>query len=225
MLVESTDPSRPTVGRRAALRTGLLAAAGLGGLAACGSDDAGASAATATATATSTGGPGATAHTATRLAIPTGLSFAATVSRFEQAIPPLPAAQLAATLHTKTFADVKALLAAASPVSLFIFYELDATPFMKAAGHSAAAKTYLVGNPLIAETMYGNDAGVMLYAPLRTTIRTDHAGATHLLIDRPSDLFGSFGDSQVAAVGRTLDSKIADLLRHLQFPVPPELTA
>jgi hypothetical protein len=221
MLVESTDPSGPTVGRRAALRTGLLAAAGLGGLAACGSGDAGASA----ATATSTGGPRATAHTATRLAIPTGLSFAATVSRFEQAIPPLPAAQLAATLHTKTFADVKALLAAASPVSLFIFYQLDATPFMKAAGHSAAAKTYLVGNPLIAETMYGNDAGVMLYAPLRTTIRTDHAGATHLLIDRPSDLFSSFGDSQVAAVGRTLDSKIADVLRHLQFPVPPELTA
>src|SRR6185312_595168 len=98
-------------------------------------------------------------------------------SRFEQTVPLLPAADLGAAVKTKPYADVKALLAKASPVGLFIFYTLDATPFMTKAGHTAKCKTYLMGNPLVAETMYGYNAGVMLYAPLRTAIYTDEAGA------------------------------------------------
>jgi hypothetical protein len=43
------------------------------------------------------------------------------VARFEKTVPALPAAQLAAAVRTKPYAEVKALLAKASPVSLFIF--------------------------------------------------------------------------------------------------------
>jgi hypothetical protein len=204
--------------RRTALRAGLLAAAGVAGLSACGTRD------TAVAAVAPSAGPTGTAHTATRLTVSPTLPYAEVISRFEKTVPPLPAAQLAAAVKTKPYAEVKALLAKASPVSLFLFYALDATPFMTKAGHPAKCKTYLMGNPLVAETMYGYDAGVMLYAPLRTAIYTDEAGAAHLSIDRPSDLFGSFDEAHIAATGHTLDQKLAQLLARLKLPVPPELT-
>jgi uncharacterized protein DUF302 len=216
-----TAPDSPLVGRRTALRTGLLAAAGLGGLAACGSGGDRAAA----AAATPSGAPTGTEHTATRVTVSPGLPYEEVVSRYEKTVPPLPAAQLAAAVQSKPFKDVKALLAKASPVSMFIFYTLNVTPFMTKAGHQAKCKTYLMGNPLIAETMYGHNAGVMLYAPLRTAIFTDDTGAAHLTIDRPSDLFGSFNDAHIAATGHTLDATLVKLLKHLKFPVPAELQA
>ncbi len=211
----------PALSRRTALRGGLLAAAGVAGLAGCGTDSAAQAVA---ATPTPSGGPPGSAHTVTRLTSSPGLSFATMVSRFEKTVPPLPMEKMVATLKAKPFAEVKALLAKASPVSMFLFSSLDATPFMTAAGHKAKAKTYLMGNPLIAEKMYAYDAGVMLYAPLRTAIFTDDAGAAHFTIDRPSDLFGSFDDAHIAATGRTLDATLVKLLEHLKFPVPTELT-
>lgn len=213
-------PDPPHIGRRTALRGGLLAAAGITGLAACGgSEQPAALVAAVTPSKSPTGSP----HTATRLTISPGLPYAEVITRFEKTVPPLPAAQLAVAVRTKSFDEVKTLLAKASPVSLFIFYALDATPFMTKAGHKAMCKTYLMGNPLVAETMYGYNAGVMLYAPLRTAIFTDETGVAHLAIDRPSDLFGSFDEAHIAATGHTLDSKLAKLLEHLKFPVPPEL--
>lgn len=120
-------------------------------------------------------------------------------------------------------AKVKPLLDKASPVGFFIFYTLDVSPFMNARGHKAQCKTYLMGNPLIAEEMYRHDAEVMLYAPLRTSIFTDADGSAHFAIDKPSDLFGSFDDPQIASTGQSLDAKVASLLRALSFPVPAEL--
>jgi hypothetical protein len=209
------------IDRRTALRAGLLAAAGVAGLSACGGGD---TAAAAAAAPTPSKSPTGIPHTATRLVSSPKLSYAEMIARFEKTVPALPAAQLGAAVKTKPYADVKALLAKASPVGLFIFYVLDATPFMTKAGHTAKCKTYLMGNPLVAETMYGYNAGVMLYAPLRTAIYTDEAGAPHLSIDRPSDLFGSFDEAHIAATGHTLDQKLAALLTHLKFPVPAELT-
>jgi len=160
-----------------------------------------------------------------RLTVSPGLTYDEMVTRFEKTVPPLPVAQLAAAVRSKPFKDVKALLVNASPVSLFIFYALDATPFMTKAGHSAKCKTYLMGNPLVAETMYGYNAGVMLHAPLRTAIFTDDFGKAHLTIDRPSDLLGNFDEAYIAATGHTLDQTLALLLQHLEFPVPAELAA
>lgn len=57
---------------------------------------------------------------------------------------------------------------------------------MALAGHRARAITYMVGNNVIAETMYRHDPGVMLYAPLRTVIYEDTDGAVHVGIDQPS---------------------------------------
>lgn len=223
MFERRTAAPRPSVTRRGALRSGLLAAAGLAGLAGC---DTPSSASTLTSAALPpSAAPTGMSHTVTRLLSSPGIPFEEVVSRYEITVPPLPAAQMLADLKTKPFAEVKKLLADASPVSMFIFWTLNVTPFMTAAGHRSKCKTYLMGNPLIAETMYGYNADVMLYAPLRTAIFTDAAGAAHFAIDRPSDLFGSFDEAHIAATGHTLDAKLVALLKHLQFPVPPELSA
>jgi len=215
----ATVDAAGTSSRRAMLSTVLLAATGLAGLGACDGEEQQPAAASATLASSRT----AIRHTVTRLTVTPGLPYAEVVARYEQTVPQLPTAALRTQLRTKPFAEVKAFLAKASPVSLFIFWTLDVTPFMTAAGHLAKCRTYLMGNPLIAETMYPYNAGVMLHAPLRAAIFTDSTGVAHLIIDRPSDLFASFDDPHITATGHALDAKLVDLLHRLQFPVPPEL--
>ncbi len=94
---------------------------------------------------------------------------------------------------------------------------------MKLNGHTRRAVTYLMGSHIVAETMYGRDPGVMLYAPLRALIYEDLNGKVHFSIDQPSTRFASFGNDDIAATGKPLDKKLAGLLAHLDLPVPEEL--
>ncbi|ETK37732.1 DUF302 domain-containing protein [Microbispora sp. ATCC PTA-5024] len=82
---------------------------------------------------------------------------------------------------------------------------------------------YLMGNQTIAQRMFHHDPGVLLYAPLRTTIYEDARGVTRFSFDQPSAQFASFGDPEIAAVGVDLDRKVAALLAHLGVPVPERL--
>jgi uncharacterized protein (DUF302 family) len=95
---------------------------------------------------------------------------------------------------------------------------------MAAAGHPGKAKTYLMGNPLIAEKMFAVDPGVMLYAPLRVLICTDGSGAAHWVMDKPGELFGSFGSPEITATGAQIDATVSELLRTMKFPVPAALS-
>ena len=52
-----------------------------------------------------------------------------------------------------------------------------------------------------------------LYAPLRVVLYENAAGGATFEYDRPSTLFGQFGDEQVAAVGRELDVELERALR------------
>ena len=78
------------------------------------------------------------------------------------------------------------------------------------------AITYMMGNNVIVETMFRHDAGVMLYAPLRTAIYEDNTGRVHFSIDQPSTKFASFGDPRISEVGLQLDVKLAALLHLLE---------
>ena len=80
-----------------------------------------------------------------------------------------------------------------------------------------------MGNHTIAETMYRHDPAILLYAPLRLCLYEDLDGHAHLSIDQPSDQFGSFGHPEIAATGRLLDQKLADLLKGLGFAAPDSL--
>ena len=209
----TVDPAAG-LNRRGAL--GLLGALGLAGisLAGCGSDDAAAEVST---------DPAAVTHSATRLSVSPSLSYEQVVRRFEKTVPELPLAEMKAGLARGRMDEVRSLLLAGSPVRMYRFYALDVTPFMAAAGHSGKARTYLMGNPLIAETMFAVDPGVMLYAPLRVLIHTDAAGAAHWVLDRPSELFASFTSPEITAAGTQIDVAVANLLRVMKFEVPAAL--
>ena len=80
-----------------------------------------------------------------------------------------------------------------------------------------------MGNHTIAETMYGLNPGIMLYAPLRTVLYEDLDGHPHFAIDQPSDQFGSLGHPDITATGQLLDEKLAALLSGLRVAVPDSL--
>jgi hypothetical protein len=110
-----------------------------------------------------------------------------------------------------------------APHGFLLYGKVDAGPVMKLNGHRERAVTYLMGNHTVAETMYGKDPGVMLYAPLRTVIYEDGAGEVHFAIDQPSTRFSNFGSAEIADTGHRLDAKLATLLADVGLPVPPQL--
>lgn len=213
MTADSVLDRRSTLGL-----LGLLGLTGLSGLSACGSGSGAGSARVETVAA------GPDRHVATRIVVSPPLSYDKLVARFEKTVPDLPLEKMQAGLRAGRFDVVTAALAG-SAVGMFLLYALDATPFMAAAGHSGKAKTYLMGNPLLAEKMFARDPGVMLYAPLRVLIHTDAAGAAHLVLDRPSDLFGGFDDAEIATTGAQIDATVAKLLTTMGLEAPAGLTA
>ncbi len=72
---------------------------------------------------------------------------------------------------------------------------------------------YVIGNPLIAIQMTQHNIATGLYAPLRVLIYEDDQGKTCLEYDKPSSLFGQFGDDKIASVANMLDHKLEDLAR------------
>ena len=51
-----------------------------------------------------------------------------------------------------------------------------------------------------------------LYAPLRVILYENRAGTATFEYDRPSTLFGQYGNESVTAVANDLDQKIFDVL-------------
>jgi hypothetical protein len=142
-------------------------------------------------------------------------------ARYEEAVP---AYDLAARLpQLPNWDAVMEDVEQAAPYGFLRYGTIDASPAFAIAGHKARSIIYLMGNHTIAETMYRHDPAIMLYAPLRLCLYEDLDGQGHLSIDQPSDQFGSFGDPDIAATGRILDQKLADLLEGLGVAVPETL--
>ncbi|HEY6573362.1 MAG TPA: DUF302 domain-containing protein, partial [Mycobacterium sp.] len=112
-----------------------------------------------------------------------------------------------------TWDDVRSAVAANAPNELMRYAAVDATPFFGVAGHTTKAIEYLVGNHVIAETMFRHDPKALLYAPLRMLVYSDANGNAVFTMDRPSDAFGSLGIAEVTEVGHGLDHKVVNLLR------------
>ena len=53
-----------------------------------------------------------------------------------------------------------------------------------------------------------------LYAPLRVVLFEDEQGRGIFEYDKPSSLFGQYGDERVTEVGRYLDSTLEAVLRN-----------
>ena len=162
-------------------------------------------------------------HLVNRFVINTDDTFDDLRQRFESLVPTIDFAELTKVIESGDLSQVQRYTAEHAPHSFVNFWTFDPTPMMALVGHSTRAITYMMGNNVIAETMYRHHPGVMLYAPLRTAIYEDTDGAVHLSIDQPSSRFASFGDPRITEVGAQLDAKLAALLRLLGVPVPVEL--
>ncbi|OSJ18127.1 hypothetical protein BST63_06670 [Bradyrhizobium canariense] len=71
---------------------------------------------------------------------------------------------------------------------------------------------YVIGNVLVSTQMTQHELAAALYAPLRIVVYENESGAATIEYDRPSTLFGQFGNERVTAVARDLDEKIQDIL-------------
>ena len=216
--VKARAVPRPAAGVRGAVAVAVMAVAvTAGGLGAgCGGK--------ARAGSGSTAGVGysATPDAVTRLTFDVPAGFDDFRTRYEAAVP---AFSPAAITGLADWTAVVARTAELAPHGFLLYGKVDATPVMRLNGHTERAVTYLMGNHTVAETMYGANPGVMLYAPLRTVLYEDASGKVHFSIDQPSTRFSSFGNPSIAATGRALDAKLARLLSDLGLAVPGGLAA
>jgi uncharacterized protein (DUF302 family) len=137
----------------------------------------------------------------------------------------------------KTFAEVEAALESALPQmdpavvaaltdgderrakelergsELFIFLKRDHGALLQITGRPRKAMQYDIGNPVTATRMTRHEMPAALYAPLRVVLYENAAGGATFEYDRPSTLFGQFGDEQVTAVSRELDAELERALR------------
>ncbi len=83
---------------------------------------------------------------------------------------------------------------------------------LRIVGERRKAVQYVVGNPLFALRMTRHVIRASLYAPLRVLLYENEEGKTCLEYDRPSALFGQFGNAEVTAVATMLDRNLDELV-------------
>ena len=118
----------------------------------------------------------------------------------------------AATASGDTEAAKAKIEAMAGPSGFMLFGTSDHGALLLLAGQKRRAIQYVVGNPVFALQMTQHDIRASLYAPLRVLIYEDEEGKTCVEYDRPSSLFGQFGNAGIAPVASMLDRKLEDLV-------------
>jgi uncharacterized protein (DUF302 family) len=96
---------------------------------------------------------------------------------------------------------------------LFIFLKRDHGALLQVTGRPRKALQYEIGNPHTASKMTRHRLPAGLYAPLRVILYEDETGGSIFEYDRPSSLFGQYGDERVTEVGRYLDAALEAALR------------
>jgi hypothetical protein len=119
--------------------------------------------------------------------------------------------------------EVVAAVNASAPQDFLLYWKLDIAPLMSLAGNTRRATEYLMGNHVIAESMYRHDPAVALYLPLRSAIYESGEG-TRFSIEQPSANLSSLGRNEITEVGVDLDRKLGKLLVFLDVEAPVVLT-
>ncbi len=153
-------------------------------------------------------------HSMTRVDIDTGVGFDEFLTAFEAAAPRYDPAPMQRIVESGgTWDEVRAKVAENAPNELMVYAKIDGVPLLGVAGHDVKAVEYLLGNHVIAETMFRHDPKALLYAPLRVLVYSNPDGNAVFSMDRPGSAFGSLGIAEVTEVGLSLDRKVANLLR------------
>ena len=98
------------------------------------------------------------------------------------------------------------------PSGFMLFQTSDHGALLRLAGQKKKALQYLLGNPLFAMQMTQHDIRAGLYAPLRVLLYEDERGKTCVEYDKPSSLFGQFGNDQISPTAAMLDKKLEALV-------------
>jgi len=109
----------------------------------------------------------------------------------------------------KVRAKIEAMV---GPSGFMLFRTSDHGSLLRLVGQKKKAMQYLVGNPLFAIQMTQHDIRASLYAPLRVLLYENDAGKTCVEYDKPSSLFGQFGNAKVTEVATMLDRKLEQLV-------------
>jgi uncharacterized protein (DUF302 family) len=104
------------------------------------------------------------------------------------------------------------LEAMVGPSGFMLFRTSDHGSLLRLVGQKKKAMQYLVGNPLFAIQMTQHDIRASLYAPLRVLIYENEAGKTCVEYDKPSSLFGQFGNERITPTATMLDRKLEALV-------------
>jgi uncharacterized protein (DUF302 family) len=104
------------------------------------------------------------------------------------------------------------ITAMAGPSGFMLFGTSDHGALLRLAGQKRKAIQYVVGNPVFALQMTQHDIRASLYAPLRVLIYESEDGKTCVEYDKPSSLFGQFGDGQITPTAAMLDKKLEALV-------------
>ena len=102
--------------------------------------------------------------------------------------------------------------AMAGPSGFMLFGTQDHGALLRLAGQKRKAIQYVVGNPLFALQMTQHDIRASLYAPLRVLIYENEEGKTCVEYDKPSSLFGQFGNDRITPTAAMLDRKLEALV-------------
>jgi len=97
---------------------------------------------------------------------------------------------------------------------LMIFAKYEHGSLLALKGRKAAARQYVIGNPLIALQMTQVNILAGEYAPVRIYVYTGEDNLTHVDYDLPSSVFGRFGSAAIDQVAKGLDEKLERLVRN-----------
>jgi sarcosine/dimethylglycine N-methyltransferase len=163
-------------------------------------------------------------HEIIRLDVPIQQSYEDFIRAFESAVPAWSTDRTTELIKRKaSWSEVVADAAALAPHDFLLYWKADLTPLMRLAGNRQRATEYLMGNHVIAETMYRHDPAVALYVPLRLAIYESGEG-TRFTIEQPSTTLSSLGRNEIVEVGKDLDRKLARLFHVLGVKVPDSLS-
>jgi uncharacterized protein (DUF302 family) len=123
-----------------------------------------------------------------------------------------PAAYQALATNSDAAAAKAKIEAMVGPSGFMLFATHNHGALLRLAGQKHKAVQYIVGNPLFALQMTQHDIRASLYAPLRILVYENDQGNTSVEYDRPSSLFGQFGNDRIGPTSAMLDKKMEALV-------------
>ncbi|MEU6657586.1 hypothetical protein [Streptomyces sp. NPDC046821] len=161
-----------------------------------------------------------TDHAVRRLVVTLPRPYDAACEHFETLVPRADLSrffQLGSWNATLELAEINA------PHGFMHYYRSDVCALMAGSKSLWKATQYLIGNHILAEHAFREDASAALHAQLPALIYADPDGDTKLAVEQPSLLFDSYDSPQIAETGRDFDTRLGHLITLLGGDVPPQL--